>query len=297
MVVSITTTRARTSPNRFAGSDFLHSARIRISKKREAWGATLPAQGMGDAGGGYGPSLDRGLLLHPCAGAEGFGPAGATKGLSDRPLEAFGHHTWLELLRAKMPGGSSLASQLEEIGFFQQVEGETPRFEGCKLALGGPAKVAHGESAMDAHHAPLPLGGEQQKGLGKDLIAGLANVGLDPHAIAPLGGVGAVPGFAVPAQGAAQGQQPLGAGGLAGSQAVHHFPLHVFNPYGELTGVLVMHHHVQFLPHLGGEGLGQENLQQGIAAGGRNANHPGGLHGQLVLLPGKNLYQIGRAHV
>ena len=52
-----------------------------------------------------------------------------------------------------------------------------------------------------------------------------------------------------------------------------------------------MHHHVQFLPHLGGEGLGQENLQQGIAAGGGNANHPGGLHGQLVLLPGKNLYQ------
>ena len=98
VVVSITTTRARTRPNRFAGSDFLHSARIRISKKREAWGATLPAQGMGDAGGGYGPSLDRGLLLHPCAGAEGFGPAGATKGLSYRPLEAFGHHTWLELL-------------------------------------------------------------------------------------------------------------------------------------------------------------------------------------------------------
>ena len=121
----------RTSPNRFAGSDFLHSARIRISKKREAWGATLPAQGMGDAGGGYGPSLDRGLLLHPCAGAEGFGPAGATKRLSDRPLEAFGHHTWLELLQAKMPGGSSLASQLEKIDFFQQVEGGTPALRGA----------------------------------------------------------------------------------------------------------------------------------------------------------------------
>ena len=67
-------------------------------KKAGGVGATLPAQGMGDAGGGYGPSLDRELLLHPCAGAEGFGPAGATKGLSDRPLEAFGHHTWLELL-------------------------------------------------------------------------------------------------------------------------------------------------------------------------------------------------------
>ena len=53
MVVSITTTRARTSPNRFAGSDFFHSARMRISKKREAWGATLPAQGMGDAGEDY----------------------------------------------------------------------------------------------------------------------------------------------------------------------------------------------------------------------------------------------------
>ena len=79
-----------------------------------------------------------------------------------------------------------MASQLEEIGFFQQVKGETPRFEGGKLALGGPAKVAHGESAMDAYHAPLPLGGEQQKGLGKNLIAGFANVGLDPHAIKEL---------------------------------------------------------------------------------------------------------------
>ncbi len=32
-------------------------------KKAGGVGATLPAQGMGDAGGGYGPSLDRGLLL------------------------------------------------------------------------------------------------------------------------------------------------------------------------------------------------------------------------------------------
>lgn len=57
-----------------------------------------------------------------------------------------------------------MASQLEEISFFQQVKGETPRFEGCKLALGDPVKVAHGESAMDAHHALYPWGESSRKG-------------------------------------------------------------------------------------------------------------------------------------
>ena len=143
---------------------FFAFSRMRISKKREAWGATLPAQGMGEAGGGYGPSLDRGLLLHPCAGAEGFAPAGATKGLSDRPLEAFGHHTWLELLQAKMPGGSSLASQLEEISFFQQVKGGTPALRGANWLWVGRQRLPMGRAPWTHTMRLYPWGESSRKG-------------------------------------------------------------------------------------------------------------------------------------
>ena len=83
------------------------------------------------------------LQVIPCflASTEGFAPAGATRGLSDRPLDSFGPRT---CETSASSGGENSFSQrsYEKLRFFSRLSGRSHSASGCQKTPGRRRRAA-----------------------------------------------------------------------------------------------------------------------------------------------------------